>query len=318
MRIATQFEALRAGRGPLVLAAGFFDGVHRGHQAIVREVLARAAALGGRAWVMTFDRHPLAVLHPDAAPPLLTPTPDKLRLLEAMGVAGCLVLPFTRALAAYEPEAFMRTLVRHAPGLRHIVVGRNWTFGRAGRGTPALLRRLGAGYGVGVTAVPPVRHGGAPVSSTRIRRAIARGRLREAATMLGRPPAVAGTVVRGRGLGRRLGVPTANIRTAGAAVPPDGVYVVQAGWRGAVRHGVANLGVRPTLAPERARSAARLLEVHLFDWRRPLYGRRLDVRFLHRLRPERRFASLERLRLQMRRDRERARAWAARWKPVPS
>ncbi|MCX6992758.1 MAG: bifunctional riboflavin kinase/FMN adenylyltransferase [Kiritimatiellaeota bacterium] len=347
MKLGSKLAYLRGQRSPVLLAAGFFDGVHRGHQAIIRKIVSAARRKRGAAWVMTFDTHPLKVLHPEAAPRLLTSTPHKLRLLKALGVHGCIVIPFTRSLAQREPKAFIAMLARAAPTLRQIVIGRNWTFGRQGRGTPAMLKALAPCFGFKVTVIPPVRWHGAVVSSTRIRAAVLAGRLAEAAGMLGRPFSLLGTVVPGRGLGRKLGIPTANLNPHNEVVPPDGVYIVQAHWDGVAHPGIVNLGVRPTVtrlrlgkhvergpssvvrplasgvcrAPGRSLWAkpgpSSVLELHLFGLRRNLYGKAIEVTFLKKLRRERVFPSLEALQHQIRKDIERAKKWRdARSRPT--
>jgi len=344
MKLGSKLACLRNQHRPILLAAGFFDGVHRGHQAIIRKLVSAARRERGAAWVMTFDTHPLKVLHPEAAPRLLTSTPHKLRLLKALGVQGCIVIPFTRELARHEPKAFIAMLARSAPKLRHIVIGRNWTFGRQGRGTPAMLKALATIYGFKVTVIPPVRWHGTVISSTRIRAAVLGGRLEEAAGMLGRPFSLLGTVVPGRGLGRKLGIPTANLDPHNEVAPPDGVYIVRARWDGADHPGIVNLGVRPTvkhvergaLSVERVLNSdlrhppsgvrppascppldarrstlhvlppSHVLELHLFGLRRNLYGKAIEVTFLKKLRRERVFPSLGQLRNQIRKDIERA------------
>ena len=247
MKLGSKLAYLRGERRPVLLAAGFFDGVHRGHQAIIRKIVGAARRERGAAWVMTFDTHPLKVLHPETAPRLLTSTPHKLRLLKALGVQGCIVIPFTRSLARREPKAFIAMLARAAPALRQITIGRNWTFGRQGRGTPTMLKTMAPAYGFKVAVIPPVRWRGRAISSTRIRAAVRAGRLAEAADMLGRPFSLLGTVVPGRGLGRKLGIPTANLNPHNEVAPPNGVYIVQARWDGVTYPGIANLGVRPTI-----------------------------------------------------------------------
>ncbi|MBU4367140.1 MAG: bifunctional riboflavin kinase/FMN adenylyltransferase [Verrucomicrobia bacterium] len=345
MKLGFKLVYLRGQRRPVLLAAGFFDGVHRGHQAIIRKMVGAARRERGAAWVMTFDTHPLKVLFPSSAPRLLTSTPHKLRLLKALGVHGCIVIPFTRSLARREPKAFIAMLALAAPALRQIVVGRNWTFGRQGRGTPAMLKALAPCFGFKVTVIPSVRWHGAVVSSTRIRAAVLAGRLAEAAGMLGRPFSLLGTVVPGRGLGRKLGIPTANLNPYNEVTPPDGVYIVQARWDGIAYPGIVNLGVRPTvkhvereaLSAERALTSdlrrpasgvrrvpgrspwakpglPSMLELHLFGLRRNLYGKAIEVTFLKKLRRERVFPSLEALQRQIRQDIERAKSWFERKK----
>ena len=330
MKLGSKLACLRGQRRPVLLAAGFFDGVHRGHQAIIRKIVSAARRERGAAWVMTFDTHPRKVLFPMAAPRLLTSTPHKLRLLKALGVHGCIVIPFTRSLARLAPKAFIAMLALAAPALRQIVIGRNWTFGRQGRGTPAMLKALAPCFGFKITVIPPVRWHGTVVSSTRIRTAVLAGRLAEAAGMLGRPFSLLGTVMPGRGLGRKLGIPTANLNPHNEVAPPDGVYIVRARWNGVAYPGIVNIGVRPTVTqknvervltsvlccpasvPDSPRGRDRpdhVLELHLFGLRRNLYGKAIEVTFLKKLRRERVFPSLEALQRQIRKDIERAQAW---------
>ncbi len=304
MNILHSLNGLRQERRPILLAAGFFDGVHRGHQAVIRRALAAARRGRGRAWVMTFDPHPRKILSPASAPALLTSADHKLRLLEALGVSGCVVVPFTPAAARREPEAFVAALKRAAPALARLYIGRNWTFGRGGRGDAVLLERLAPALGFAVEAIPPIRWRGRAVSSTRIRRAVAAGRLADAARMLGRPFSVLGVVRRGRGLGRRLGFATANLDFRNEVCPPPGVYAASALIRGRRRPGVANLGFRPTFPG--ALPGAPVLELHVPGLDRDLYGETLEVFFRRRLRAERKFASPAGLRAQIARDIRRA------------
>ena len=315
MKLGSKLACLRGQRRPVLLAAGFFDGVHRGHQAIIRKIVSAARRERGAAWVMTFDTHPRKVLFPMAAPRLLTSTPHKLRLLKALGVHGCIVIPFTRSLARLAPKAFIAMLALAAPTLRQIVIGRNWTFGWQGRGNPAMLKALAPCFGFKITVIPPVRWHGTVVSSTRIRTAVLAGRLAEAAGMLGHPFSLLGTVMHGRGLGRKLGIPTANLNPHNEVAPPDGVYIVRARWNSVAYPGIVNLGVRPTLALPKERPAC-VLELHIFGLHRNLYGKAIEVTFLKKLRRERVFPSLEALQRQIRKDIERAQAWFGQEKPT--
>ncbi|MBI2439900.1 MAG: bifunctional riboflavin kinase/FAD synthetase [Lentisphaerae bacterium] len=305
---------LRRERRTILLAAGFFDGVHRGHQGIIRKLVNAARREGGAAWVMTFDTHPLKILAPSTAPRLLTSTAHKLQLLKALGIDGCVVIRFTLALARREPEEFIARLVRSAPTLRRIVVGRNWTFGRQGRGTSRMLKALAATYGFKVSLIPPVRWKGKVVSSTRIRAAVLAGELEQARGMLGRRFSLLGTVVSGRGLGRKLGIPTANLDPHNEALPPDGVYIVRARWNAGDYPGIVNLGIRPTVRPAGPTVPERVLELHLIGLRRNLYGKAVEITFFKKLRRERAFPSLAELRRQIQRDIQRAQAWWQRGK----
>lgn len=318
MRIARTPRALCGSRRPIVLAAGFFDGLHRGHMAVLQEAVSRARAMRGTAWVLTFDRHPLAVLAPGMAPPALSSRRATLDGFRRLGFAGCLLMPFTPVLARLEPGDFIARLTRCRPALAHVVVGRNWKFGRGGAGTPAVLAAMGRRLGFGVTVVAPVMQGGSPVSSTRLRRAILGGRTVEASQLLGRPFSLSGLVVRGRGVGRRLGFPTANLRWEDAAdvLPPDGVYAVHARVGVRVFGGMLNIGVRPTFA--KARPSRRTSELHLFGFKGSLYGRIIEVEFGPRMRAERRFRSVAALQRQMGRDAASARDALARCDPTAS
>jgi len=294
-------------RGPAHLAIGVFDGVHLGHQAVIRAALADARNDGGTAVVVTFDPHPQAVLRPGSEPRQLTSTAHKLRLLEALGVTHLLVIPFTPEFAATHPADFVRALAAHARPLGGINVGHEWTFGRGRAGNLELLRTLGAELGFKVTGIPEVVALGEPVSSTRIRQLVADGRLAEAGTLLGRTFSLLGNVVRGDAVGRKLGFPTANIHTGREQFPPDGVYVATAGTVDGEHLAVVNIGVRPTRA-EAGRQ--RVLEAHLLDFNGDLYGRELEIVFHRFLRGEQRFESLDALRAQIARDIASARSGA--------
>mgnify|MGYP003587950820 CR=1 FL=1 len=309
MKLRRALEDMSREPGPSTVAIGTFDGVHRGHQGVVRAALEGAAAMGGTAWVLTFDPHPMKVLRPGEAPLSLTSTPHKIRLLHALGVEGCLVLAFTPELAALEPEPFLARLTGAWPGARHLVVGTNWTFGHRGRGNADLLRTWVAAQGLQATIVDPVQWGGQTISSTRIRRAVQEGRLDDAAVMLGRPYSLLGTVMAGRRVGTRLGFPTANLDPHNEAVPPPGVYSVRADMKDGSWTGAAFLDSKPH---EGLPAGTSLVEVHLLDFSGgELYGRDMEIRFGRRLREVRRFDSLESLRAQIARDVEQVRAEAA-------
>ena len=297
MNVLQDLAPLKRKRKPVVAAAGFFDGVHLGHRKIIDIAVACARDLGGEAWVMTFDTHPLRVLNPGAAPPLLTSTRHKLRLLAKLNIDGCLVLPFNRELAALEPERFVSHLLGSAPSLAAFVVGRNWNFGRQGRGTPALLTRLCRGSGIEVRVIRPKVWRGETISSTRIRSSVLCGALDESGIMLGRPFSVLGTVTRGAGIGNTLGFPTANLDPHNEVTPPFGVYAARAviitdhARRSHVESqpykAIVNFGIRPTFAGADQRQP--VFEVHIMDIERALYGREIEVHFVARIREERRF-----------------------------
>ncbi len=312
MKVFARLDCLLHAKKPVMLAAGFFDGLHRGHRCIIGEVIRAARREQGLSCALTFDTHPRKVLCPHAAPSLLTDTPHKLSLLAETGLDVCVALPFNRRIASMAPRAFAALLARSAPGLRQIVVGRNWSFGHGGKGTPALLQKLAGKHAFTVRIIPPVVYRGQPVSSTRIRRAVLAGKLGEARRMLGRSFSMRGTVRSGRRLGRRLGAPTANLDPHNEVMPPNGVYLVRARIGRRIHNGLVNIGVRPTLRAQFAsESRQRCLELHVLDLRRNLYGKIIEVFFLKKMRAEREFADLDALRAQIARDLRRARRWFA-------
>lgn len=290
--------------GPVQLAIGFFDGVHLGHQEVIRAATAAAQEQGGSAVVMTFDPHPARVLRPESAPRLLTSTAHKAMILSHLGVERLLILPFDAELASLAPAEFVHRLVAAAKPLAGITVGEAWAFGCNRSGNIGTLRDLARECGFTVRGIPPVIVGGEPVSSTRVRLAVERGDFAAAERLLGRRYSVFGTVVHGRQLGRTLGFPTANLALEAEQLPPIGVYAVRVDTGTQLLEGVANLGWRPTVEEG---ASVRQLEVHLFDFDGDLYGRTLDVRFEERLRDERKMESLDALKAQIARDIEQAR-----------
>jgi riboflavin kinase/FMN adenylyltransferase len=290
--------------GPLFLAIGVFDGVHLGHQAVITTSAQHAAAAGGTPVVVTFDPHPAKVLRPQAAPHLLTATQHKIALIRKLGVGHLLVIHFDREFSHTPPDAFVEQLVRHGQPLREICVGHEWSFGKGRAGNLALLKQLGARDGFDVVGIAPVEVKGEVVSSTAIRSAVERGDLARAGEMLGREYTILGTVKAGQKLGRKLGFPTANLSAHSEQFPPNGVYLAEAQLNGAIYRAVANLGYRPTVAQGKPE---RLLELHLFELNRDIYGEDVEVRFLRFLRPEKKFENVEALRAQIEQDVKRAR-----------
>jgi riboflavin kinase / FMN adenylyltransferase len=304
MRVLRSICELAELPGPLYLAIGVFDGVHLGHQAVISTSARHASETGGTAVVVTFDPHPVKVLRPNNAPHLLTATQHKIALIRDLGVAHLLVLHFDKAFAATSPEDFVLQLVNGAKPLREICVGHEWSFGKGRAGNLALLKKLGQIHGFNVIGVEAVKVNGEVVSSTAIRQAIETGDLVKATQMLGREYTILGTVVRGEQLGRKLGFPTANLSAHSEQFPPNGVYVTEARIGGTLHRGVANLGFRPTVA---AGKPERLLELHLFDLDREIYGEEMEVRFLRYLRPEQKFGEVEALKAQIAADVRQAR-----------
>lgn len=287
------------------VSAGNFDGVHRGHQTLVAAAIGDARASGGTAVVLTFEPHPSRVLSPDRAPASLITLEQKAELLAGMGVDKLAVLPFDQELSRQTPEVFARLVLRQALGACVVVVGAGFRFGQGRSGDVAALSRLGVALGFRVHGLDPVLHEGAPISSTRIREALARGAVAAAGQMLGRSFFVDGEVVRGDGRGRSLGFPTANLAVSNEALPGAGVY---AGWCRRMKQGcgweaaVVNVGRRPTFGGGETR-----VEAHLLDHEGELYGERLRLRFIDRLREERTFSGAVALAEQIQRDLAQAR-----------
>ncbi len=304
MRMTSQLPDLGIEPKPIVLAVGYFDGVHKGHQAVVRRAVEEARKIGGEAWPLTFDPHPLKILEPEAAPPLITSTPHKLELIEPLGADGCVVMPFTGALAAQEPDVFVASLKKMVPSLAKIVVGKNWTFGHLGRGNAALLRKLAPASGISVAVVEPLLWKGEPISSTRIRQAVSKGDLDDAREMMGRPFSILGTVVPGRHIGTQLGFPTANLNPHNEVRPPPGVYAVRARVGTRLRDGAAFVAKTGEAATT---PSGPVLEVHLMDFDAELYGRDIEVFFLRWMRDAIHFPTRGQLRVQIAADVERAR-----------
>jgi riboflavin kinase / FMN adenylyltransferase len=287
----------------VVLTLGNFDGMHLGHQAIVRRALDEARGVAGQVVVLTFHPHPIAVVAPDKAPPLLQSLHDRLARLRELGVDVTIVQRFTPRFAALEPEAFVREFLGAHLELLQVVVGYNVTFGRGRSGTVETLQALGARHGFAVDAIGPVTVGEGQVSSTALRRLIAAGDVRRARALLGRPFVLRGRVVRGEQRGRTLGFPTANLhQRPGLLLPADGVYAVHVLLDGRAVPAVLNIGVRPTFGTRR-----RTVEAFLLDFDGDLYGRWLTLELVERLRGEQRFAGPEALRQAIAVDVTRAR-----------
>ncbi len=307
-RVLRSISELADIAGPVVIAAGVFDGFHLGHRAVIDRAIAGARAAGGTPVVATFDPHPAAVLRPGSAPPLLTSTRHKIRLLADAGIAHVLVLGFDAAFAAQSPEIFIQALADACRPLREICVGEDWAFGKDRAGNLSLLTVLGKKLGFTATGHLPVIVDGKAVSSTAIRAAVESGALAEAARLLGREFSVLGTVIEGRRLGRTLGFPTANVRPESEQLPPNGVYAVRVLIDGKSHAGIANVGVRPTVSNE---GVQRLVEVHLFDFSGDLYDCDIEVFFGRFVRPEQKFPDLDALRAQIASDVASVRATSA-------
>lgn len=289
-------------RRPTVLTLGVFDGLHLGHQEIVRTVVERALLVDATPTLITFDPHPRQVLKPDTAPPLLQTFHQKMEGLRMLGIEQVVVLEFNQPLAALSAEEFIQRFIVDALQAREVYLGKGFAFGHQRRGNIELLQTLSQQLGFHAAEVPEVQVRGHRVSSTLVRRLLKSGRVNVARRMLGRPYGVEGTVTRGHGIGKQLLYPTANLDIQNRVLPADGVYVTLALVGDVWHRSVTNIGKRPTFGGEPESK----VEAHLIDFDRDLYGQTLRVRVLHRLRGERKFASVDELRAQITRDRDRA------------
>ena len=286
-----------------VLALGNFDGLHRGHMKIIDRVRQRAGERAGTPAAMTFDPHPPRVLRPDKAPQLLMTPEQKIEALSRSGMQGVAVVRFTHELSLWDPEMFVRTVLVEWLHVAEVWVGANFLFGHQRAGTFTVLRALGARYGFRAEKIDPVRYKDFVVSSTRVRRLVSEGRVDEAGALLGHHYFLDGEVVRGAGRGREIGVPTANIATSNELVPPSGVYATLTTVDDIVFPSVTNIGMRPTFGDVEEP----VIEAHVLDADRDLYGARVRLSFVQRLRDERAFPDADALRAQIDADRRSAR-----------
>jgi riboflavin kinase/FMN adenylyltransferase len=293
---------------PTVLTLGVFDGLHLGHQLIMRTVVERAHAVGAVPTVITFDPHPRAVLHPKSAPPLLQTLDQKVEGFGVLGIEQTIVIGFTLEFSLVTAKDFLLDTVSERLQAREVYLGRGFAFGHNREGNIELLRRVSSELGFVAGEVPEVRLRGQRVSSSKIRELLALGKVNLARRMLGRPYGVEGRVVRGKERGRTLGFPTANLHPQNRVIPQHGVYVTGTLIDGKWRRSVTNVGMRPTFATETEPS----VETFVMNWSGDLYGDVIRVRFLHRLRDEKRFDSLEQLQAQIEKDTNRAQSYFER------
>ena len=290
-----------------VLTIGNFDGVHLGHQAMLRAVVARARELDAPALVLTFDPHPTTVLHPQRAPKRIQTLRQREEAIAALGIDGLVVVPFTRDFAAMPAEDFVRDLLGRCLGAREAYVGSGFAFGCGKRGNVDLLTRLGEEAGIRVATIDVVSNGDVPVSSTRVRTLVEEGDVAEAGRLLGRPYAMEGVIAKGDRMGRKIGFPTINLRSGNELFPRDGVYVTEVLLRSFERtfSCVTNIGCRPTVYEDYATT----IESYILDFSSDVYGEPIRLSFHERLRDERVFPSMLELTAQIRRDVEATRLW---------
>src|SRR5277367_5894785 len=299
MKIIHAASELKAEGKKVCLAIGFFDGVHLGHQQIIRQTISDARQHDAIAVVLTFDRHPNSIVAPDKIPPLIYSLPQKLRAVESLGADALLLIPFDKKFSEQTGEEFIRSLTRDFGKVHSVCVGADFVFGHKRSGDVTLLKKLGAELDFSVHGLAAISLDGEVVSSTRIRETIRAGDLDAASQMLGRPYAISGCVVEGDRLGRRLGFPTANLDATGMVLPPNGVYSGCVKRTGKLYHVALNIGFRPTVA---AAKPELRVEAHLLDFDGDLYGEELEIEIGEKLRDEQKFASAKELRAQITRD----------------
>lgn len=293
---------------PTVLTLGVFDGLHLGHQLIIRTVVERAKALAAVPTVITFDPHPRAVLHPASAPSLLQTFDQKIEGFGVLGVEQVIVIRFTPEFAQVSAEDFLRDVVHERLHAKEVYLGSGFAFGHGRAGNIQLLRRVSSELGFFADEVPEIRIRNQRVSSSRIRELLFEGKVNLVRRLLGRPYGVEGVVEHGDQRGHRLGFPTANLHPKNRVIPRNGVYVTGALIDGQWRRSVTNVGVRPTFEQTTEPS----VETFVLDWEGDLYGDVIRVRFLHRLRDERKFSSIEELKQQIQHDVTRAHSYFKR------
>lgn len=284
-----------------VVTIGMFDGVHKGHQKILRTVAQDARRLRAQSLVITFERHPQTVMGQRERLGMITTNPQKLRLFEKLGIQRALLVPFNKSFAKISPESFVEDILLKKLGMRELCVGYDFAFGRDRKGNIALLRVLARRHAFRLKVFGPYRYSGTVVSSTVIRGLLSAGILDKAAKFLGRSYAMEGLVEKGLGLGKTLGFATANVHMANDSLLPEGVYAVRARGKGFLRPGVLNVGYRPTIM-SLGRRAGKTWELHVWDFHKDLYGKYLEISFAKRLRPEKKFPSLAALSAQIGRD----------------
>ncbi len=305
MKVVRRLEELSGtAPGGVVATIGNFDGLHLGHQAIMARVTSRAAELDLASAVITFHPHPLRVLRPERAPRLMLTGAQKQALVGQAGIDAMVVLPFHRRLADMPAEAFVEQVLVRGLGVKELYVGPDFRFGRDRAGDVELLTRLGRSHGFLARGVEPVLHEGRRISASAIRQLLADGHVAEANSLLGRPFTLVGTIVHGEGRGTTLLVPTANLAPENQFLPARGVYITRTRWSERSVLGVTNIGIRPTFGFRRI-----VVETFLVDFEGDLYGERVELEVLERLREERKFGSAAELRAQIQRDIETFRVW---------
>ncbi len=306
MELIRGLQNIRAQHQGCVLTIGNFDGVHVGHQAVLAQLRQRASELNLPSVVMVFEPQPLELFNPQAAPARLTRFREKYHWLKQQGINRLLCVKFNRAFASQQPSEFIEDLLLNRLGVKHLIVGDDFCFGKNRAGNFAMLQQASVQHGFGLTSTASLVKHNQRVSSTLIREALAQDQFERATDMLGREFSLMGRVRHGAKLGRQLGFPTANVWLYRKTLPLQGVYAVEAITNDGRWHGVANIGSRPTVA-----GRVEQLEAHFFDFQGDLYGQQIEVVLKHKIRAEQKFASVDELQAQIQRDAAAARAWFA-------
>jgi len=297
MRIVSGAEIFTSNYEASIVTVGNFDGVHRGHRAIFRRLRQAGSERGLPAIAVTFDPHPMKVLAPASAPVLITTCAQKAALIAETGIDGLVVVPFNDEFSRMSADAFVTRILCGSLGMKHIVIGHDYAFGRGREGNFSTLERLGSDYGFTVEDLSAVGEGEAIFSSSLVRALIARGEMASVPSVLGRYYMISGTVVHGREIGRQLGYPTANIATRNELIPPDGVYSVMVRLDGSLVKGACTIGINPTFA-----DSSRTIEVFLFDFSAEIYGREIEVFFVQRLRSMQKYSDISALKAAIAND----------------
>lgn len=308
MKVVYAAADLQSGPRPVCAAIGVFDGVHLGHQHVLRQMLDDAARCNAVSTVITFDKHPNAVVALARVPPLIYPLAKKLKVIASLGIQAAYIIRFDKAFSEIHAETFVRDLARDFGKIKSLCVGDGFMFGAKRSGNIDLLHRMGAELGFALHAMQDLELAGNSVSSTRIRETIRAGDFFAAQSMLGRPYALCGAVIEGQRLGQKLGFPTANVDTTGLVVPPNGVYVAEIHIDGKQHHAAVNIGHRPTV---QSADPQLHVEAHILDFSGNLYGRTVELVFVKKLRDEKKFSNVDALREQIGKDVEAVRLAAA-------
>lgn len=308
MKIFHGIDNANIARGT-ILTFGVFDGLHLGHQKIIKTVVERSRQTGAVATVITFDPHPRAILHPEAAPPLLQTLDQRLAAFEILGIQQTIVISFSKEFALIEAEGFLKRIVHERLQAKEVYLGKGFAFGKDRKGNIELLKKMSQELGFFADEVPEVSLRGQRISSSKIRALLISGKVNLARRMLGRPYGIEGQIIKGDGRGRILGFPTANLSTINRVIPKPGVYATASLIEGRWLRSITNIGFRPTFHDEASKIA---IETHIFDFEDCLYGNVLRVRFLHRIRDEKKFLNAEALKTQILKDISHAKSYFRR------